>query len=262
MWTSSLPTEMMSTVRWKVSYTRLKVLLADILTHISCGCEYVLTGICVLCLLRERGANRVIKFDVWMMLFTAICRDCTSHDVCNKPGDGHVLGDVTLECHGNHGECRSPIRKGSLLTNVMLSASGIKCWSVTMAFCFRKRTRLHASSTWYHLYVSRRSITTSRGIKWRCSFPSSTTRSVRHPQSSSSVYLYFTSLMCISFHSHVYPCSTLSGVGAMTWSPLACGLITGKYSDGVPECSRAAMKVSLIWPALLWDSSHLKSASV
>uniref|UniRef100_A0A3B3ZZR9 NADP-dependent oxidoreductase domain-containing protein n=1 Tax=Periophthalmus magnuspinnatus TaxID=409849 RepID=A0A3B3ZZR9_9GOBI len=32
------------------------------------------------------------------------------------------------------------------------------------------------------------------------------------------------------------------GVGAMTWSPLACGLITGKYSDGVPECSRAAMK--------------------
>ncbi len=30
----------------------------------------------------------------------------------------------------------------------------------------------------------------------------------------------------------------------MTWSPLACGLITGKYSDGVPDCSRAAMKVS------------------
>lgn len=37
----------------------------------------------------------------------------------------------------------------------------------------------------------------------------------------------------------------------MTWSPLACGLITGKYSDGVPECSRAAMKVSLIGAALL-----------
>ncbi|KAL4631420.1 voltage-gated potassium channel subunit beta-3 [Arapaima gigas] len=32
------------------------------------------------------------------------------------------------------------------------------------------------------------------------------------------------------------------GVGAMTWSPLACGLITGKYSEGVPECSRAALK--------------------
>ncbi|KAF3840868.1 hypothetical protein F7725_006730 [Dissostichus mawsoni] len=36
--------------------------------------------------------------------------------------------------------------------------------------------------------------------------------------------------------------SPIPGVGAMTWSPLACGLITGKYSDGVPECSRAAMK--------------------
>ncbi len=34
-----------------------------------------------------------------------------------------------------------------------------------------------------------------------------------------------------------------SGVGAMTWSPLACGLLTGKYNEGVPESSRAAMKV-------------------
>ncbi|XP_068443716.1 voltage-gated potassium channel subunit beta-2-like [Clinocottus analis] len=32
------------------------------------------------------------------------------------------------------------------------------------------------------------------------------------------------------------------GVGAITWSPLACGLLTGKYNEGVPEISRAAMK--------------------
>ncbi|XP_030631868.1 voltage-gated potassium channel subunit beta-1-like isoform X2 [Chanos chanos] len=32
------------------------------------------------------------------------------------------------------------------------------------------------------------------------------------------------------------------GVGAMTWSPLACGLISGKYCDGIPDGSRAAMK--------------------
>ncbi|XP_064409038.1 voltage-gated potassium channel subunit beta-1 isoform X1 [Latimeria chalumnae] len=32
------------------------------------------------------------------------------------------------------------------------------------------------------------------------------------------------------------------GVGAVTWSPLACGLITGKYEEGVPENSRAAIK--------------------
>jgi aryl-alcohol dehydrogenase-like predicted oxidoreductase len=29
----------------------------------------------------------------------------------------------------------------------------------------------------------------------------------------------------------------------MTWSPLACGLLTGKYEDGVPLHSRAALKV-------------------
>ncbi|XP_040037886.1 voltage-gated potassium channel subunit beta-1a isoform X2 [Gasterosteus aculeatus] len=32
------------------------------------------------------------------------------------------------------------------------------------------------------------------------------------------------------------------GVGAMTWSPLACGIISGKYENGIPECSRASMK--------------------
>uniref|UniRef100_A0A8D3BFP1 Potassium voltage-gated channel subfamily A regulatory beta subunit 1a n=1 Tax=Scophthalmus maximus TaxID=52904 RepID=A0A8D3BFP1_SCOMX len=32
------------------------------------------------------------------------------------------------------------------------------------------------------------------------------------------------------------------GVGAMTWSPLACGIITGKYDNGIPESSRASMK--------------------
>lgn len=29
----------------------------------------------------------------------------------------------------------------------------------------------------------------------------------------------------------------------MTWSPLACGLLSGKYDDGVPLHSRAALKV-------------------
>ncbi|KAM4677342.1 voltage-gated potassium channel subunit beta-3 isoform 2-T2 [Discoglossus pictus] len=32
------------------------------------------------------------------------------------------------------------------------------------------------------------------------------------------------------------------GVGSMTWSPLACGLITGKYAESVPEKSRASFK--------------------
>ncbi|XP_033960458.1 voltage-gated potassium channel subunit beta-2 isoform X1 [Pseudochaenichthys georgianus] len=32
------------------------------------------------------------------------------------------------------------------------------------------------------------------------------------------------------------------GVGVVSWSPLACGIITGKYENGVPETSRASMK--------------------
>nr|XP_032643307.1 voltage-gated potassium channel subunit beta-1 isoform X4 [Chelonoidis abingdonii] len=36
------------------------------------------------------------------------------------------------------------------------------------------------------------------------------------------------------------------GVGAMTWSPLACGIISGKYGNGVPESSRASLKVFLL----------------
>ena len=37
----------------------------------------------------------------------------------------------------------------------------------------------------------------------------------------------------------------LSGLGTISWSPLACGFLTGKYEDGVPIYSRAANKVSL-----------------
>src|SRR5207253_5805732 len=32
------------------------------------------------------------------------------------------------------------------------------------------------------------------------------------------------------------------GLGAATWSPLASGLLTGKYNEGVPADSRAAVK--------------------
>ncbi|KAA8590743.1 hypothetical protein FQN60_001686 [Etheostoma spectabile] len=32
------------------------------------------------------------------------------------------------------------------------------------------------------------------------------------------------------------------GIGAMTWSPLACGIISGKYNSGIPSFSRASLK--------------------
>ncbi len=37
------------------------------------------------------------------------------------------------------------------------------------------------------------------------------------------------------------------GLGTTTWSPLASGLLTGKYNDGVPEDSRAARHRDLDW---------------
>uniref|UniRef100_A0A3P9DRW9 Voltage-gated potassium channel subunit beta-1 n=1 Tax=Maylandia zebra TaxID=106582 RepID=A0A3P9DRW9_9CICH len=32
------------------------------------------------------------------------------------------------------------------------------------------------------------------------------------------------------------------GIGAMTWCPLACGIISGKYNNGIPPYSRASLK--------------------
>ncbi len=36
------------------------------------------------------------------------------------------------------------------------------------------------------------------------------------------------------------------GVGTMTWSPLACGILSGKYENGIPPNSRASLKVRVI----------------
>ncbi len=41
------------------------------------------------------------------------------------------------------------------------------------------------------------------------------------------------------------------GMGLTTWSPLASGLLTGKYADGVPEGSRAAL------PGYEWLRDHV-----
>lgn len=44
---------------------------------------------------------------------------------------------------------------------------------------------------------------------------------------------------------HYKACFGHAGIGAMTWSPLACGIISGKYTAGIPPCSRASLKVKL-----------------
>jgi len=38
----------------------------------------------------------------------------------------------------------------------------------------------------------------------------------------------------------IMPTCSRHGIGLVVWSPLAMGLLTGKYSDGIPEGSRAA----------------------
>lgn len=47
------------------------------------------------------------------------------------------------------------------------------------------------------------------------------------------------------------------GLGATTWSPLASGLLTGKYNDGVPEGTRATLPGMEWLRPLLTDPSRL-----
>lgn len=53
--------------------------------------------------------------------------------------------------------------------------------------------------------------------------------------------------------------SMTTGVGAMTWSPLACGIITGKYENGIPESSRASIKVGTDLSLFHWGQSPINS---
>ncbi|HSG25473.1 MAG TPA: aldo/keto reductase [Anaerolineales bacterium] len=46
--------------------------------------------------------------------------------------------------------------------------------------------------------------------------------------------------------SELSPLAESFGIGLTTWSPLASGVLTGKYNEGIPEGSRASMK-SMAW---------------
>ncbi len=51
-------------------------------------------------------------------------------------------------------------------------------------------------------------------------------------------------------------CLEHAGIGAMTWSPLACGIISGKYNSGIPPYSRASLKVTHYFSTSLSLLSH------
>lgn len=57
------------------------------------------------------------------------------------------------------------------------------------------------------------------------------------------VLFKYSHTFALSLHKHHIQFPSSAGVGAMTWSPLACGIISGKYGNGVPESSRASLKV-------------------
>jgi voltage-dependent potassium channel beta subunit len=51
--------------------------------------------------------------------------------------------------------------------------------------------------------------------------------------------------------SELAPIAESMGIGLTTWSPLASGILTGKYNEGVPEGSRASLE------SMAWLKSHI-----
>ncbi|MFN2145667.1 MAG: aldo/keto reductase [Anaerolineales bacterium] len=51
--------------------------------------------------------------------------------------------------------------------------------------------------------------------------------------------------------SELAPLAESIGIGLTTWSPLASGILTGKYNDGIPEGSRASLE------SMSWLQNHI-----
>lgn len=105
---------------------------------------------------------------------------------------------------------------------------------------FRKHILWPDSLTRFHQSANSLNITCSRGRKWRCSFLNSSIRSVSDAAVCQAQRNSVQTLQNYRFNRFG---PVFSGVGAMTWSPLACGIISGKYDSGVPAYSRASLKV-------------------
>ena len=56
--------------------------------------------------------------------------------------------------------------------------------------------------------------------------------------------------------SELAPMITSLGIGLTTWSPLASGILTGKYNDGIPKGSRAAIK------NMAWLQEHITAEKI
>uniref|UniRef100_A0A8C4JCT1 Potassium voltage-gated channel subfamily A member regulatory beta subunit 1 n=1 Tax=Dromaius novaehollandiae TaxID=8790 RepID=A0A8C4JCT1_DRONO len=138
-------------------------------------------------------------------------RNRAGDDARDQPGHGHVLGDVALERHGDHGE--------------------------------EEEEEEEEGSAGAGQPRGCRRLSAARQLAPACL-----------PQEAYSVARQFNMIppVCEQAEYHLFQREKVEvqlpelyhkiGVGAMTWSPLACGIISGKYGNGVPESSRAALK--------------------
>jgi aryl-alcohol dehydrogenase-like predicted oxidoreductase len=76
---------------------------------------------------------------------------------------------------------------------------------------------------------------TARAVTWQQAWPG------RAPVVSTQVEY---SLLARGIEREVLPAAEALGVGALAWSPLAAGVLTGKYRTGIPRDSRAASQDS------------------
>ena len=50
--------------------------------------------------------------------------------------------------------------------------------------------------------------------------------------------------MYLPYEVYISSLFKFKGIGTMAYGPLACGVLTGKYDDGIPLHTRASLKVS------------------
>ncbi|XP_032472908.1 voltage-gated potassium channel subunit beta-3 isoform X1 [Phocoena sinus] len=149
--------------------------------------------------------------------------DCASHDLCHQPGPGPILGDIPMGGCRNHGECATHLAVLQLVPT-------------------------------FHMATPNPTLLEGRGSgrKWKeCSdphlFPTPT-------QEAYSMARQFNLIppVCEQAEHHLFQREKVEmqlpelyhkiGVGSVTWSPLACGLITSKYDGRVPDTCRVNIK--------------------
>lgn len=159
------------------------------------------------------------------------CRDRESHDTCDQPGHVDVLGDIPLVGNGNYGglEHFTARHRIEIHTSVCFIGSFFSVWLTQEAYSVARQFNLIppvCEQAEYHFFQRDKVETQLPELYHKIGKSSQTFPAPVNVG-------YFLSMLCC----------ILLGVGVVSWSPLACGIITGKYENGVPESSRASMKV-------------------